>query len=195
MNQLTFAKLTAAKICHELANHMSAVQFVCEDLLSSAVEIRELLLNVQLLSLTLRFFRGMYAVNGHAESLVDILFEIANIKKLIISDEGSVLSDSVRNPDREKLLCGAVYLVSKSCRQNDEIIITDDKSNVVAEITVKNKGRMLPSGIVNALQHDIPGDSVNIFAIYIKRLANFDGNCINIDTGGDYPLKLKIWKK
>lgn len=193
MSQLSLAKFTAAKICHELANHLSAVQFVCEDLVESSEETKELLHSIRLLSLTLRFFRNIYAISGHTESLYDIMFDIALSKQIVIKDEDRLLIASNIDYNRERVICGLLYIASKSCKSNDEMIISDDDGKGII-VRVKNKDRMLPSDIENAFRHNVKEDSVNVFAIYLKHLATSVGLVIGIEPTDECPITMRVWE-
>jgi hypothetical protein len=136
----------------------------------------------------------MYAINGHTENLSDIILDIASAKRIVVKDDGLILTASKINYNRERILCGAVYIVSKSCKPKDEISISgNDESDVV--ISVSNKDRMLPSDIENAFRQDIEEDSVNVFAIYLKHLAASDGLSIEVDPTDECPIRIRVWKK
>jgi hypothetical protein len=122
------------------------------------------------------------------------MLDIASSKRIIVKDDGLILTASKINYNRERILCGAVYIASKSCKPKDEIAVTgSDESNVV--ISVRNKDRMLPSDIENAFQRDVAEDSVNVFAIYLKQLATSDGLSIRLEPTEECPIRIRVWKK
>jgi hypothetical protein len=117
---------------------------------------------------------------------------MAIAKHISITNRENLPQKSSVNPNVEKLLCGALYLVTKCCKPNDELIVSSvDKT--ITEIAVKNKDRTLPNWAINALQQDVPENSINIFAIYIKTLAISIGYSIYVNSTNTDGLKMRIY--
>jgi hypothetical protein len=136
----------------------------------------------------------MYAISGHTENLSDIMLDIASSKRIIVKDDGLILTSSAADHNREKILCGILYIASKSCKPKDEILISSE-NEVEVVISVRNRDRMLPSDIENAFRMDVEEDSVNVFAVYLKHLATSCGLSVDVEPTDECPIRIRVWKK
>ena len=190
MNNLKFAKLSVAKVCHEMANHLSIMKFLQEDLANSDVdEVKELLKTIDLLTLTMDFFRNIYANSGGISSVREILINIFKIKDITLLDNENVLSDLSNN--FENVLCGVLYIIMKACKTGDEITVSKIGKNIFVAIP---EGRALSKNVIDAFNNSVDEDIFNIFVNYIKKLANLENLEINLETENKN-LRVKIWKK
>lgn len=188
-------RLTVAKICHELANHLSVIQFLRDDLSERKDdEFMELCRGIDCLSLTLRFFRNIYLSNGDVECLVNIVIDLFKATQLVLSDKNNILRNIVNSP-KEKVVCGALYIMMKTCKIGDEISI-DRVGNNGYEIVIQSVGRTLPSGAIAALSdNDVQEDVFNVFVMYIKDTARLAGLNLKIDKTFNDFLRMLIWKE
>lgn len=186
MNNLKSAKLSVAKICHEMANHLSVMKFLQEDLGNSDVhEVKELLKIVDLLTFTMDFFRNIYTASSANSDIKKILLNIFKLKGIILSDNENSLSNNFEN-----VLCGILYIIMKNCKSGDEIKLS--KIEEIIFITIP-EGRSLSENIVNAFNNSLDDDVFNVFVNYIKELANLENLKINIENKNKN-LRVKIWK-
>ena len=196
MDQLKTTKLTAAKICHEIANYLSIMKFLEEDLRPSCHndDLKMLLDNVDLLTYTMDFFRNLYASSKQKTGVGDVVFNIYKLKGISLIGSKKVFQ-SFTNPNEESMLACILYIIMKSCRHGYEVCIAfEDNLGVSIEVTASIAS--LPSSILNALNSDeCDEDIFNIIAKYARRLASLEGYCISGDSNGSTNLGIKIWKK
>jgi hypothetical protein len=122
------------------------------------------------------------------------MLDIASSKRIIVKDDGLILTSSGADHNREKILCGILYIASKSCKPKDEISISSE-NEVEVVISVRNRDRMLPSDIENAFRRDVEEDSVNVFAVYLKHLATSCGLSVDVEPADECPIRIRVWKK
>ena len=193
-DQLKTTKLTAAKICHEIANHLSVLKFLQEDLKSSYnCEADEIINIVDLLTATMDFFRNIYSTTGSISNISKIITDIYRLKKITIENNGCFYDFESTN--EENIICGMLYVVMKSCKSADTVSINFEKNLWI--IKIKNKNRKFSDAIFNAINNDeVDEDIFNVFVLYIKKFALESGYSILTDEDAtDGFLRVKIWKK
>ena len=184
-------KLTVAKICHEMAGYLSVIKFIQEDLTDTgaalgSTELRELSKNLDLLSLTMEFFRNIYS--GYETRKV--LLNIMNLRGVGVSDKNDILSNSTGT--LQNIICGMLYILMKSSKVGDDIAISGDSDCIEIQSPA---GRMLPKSVFDALTNDgVSPDAFNIFAKYISQLATSALFDISLSSNDDH-LQVKICKR
>lgn len=193
MDQLKTTKLTAAKICHEIANHLSVMKFLQEDLKSSYIyEVKELLGTVDLLTATMDFFRNIYSASGSISSTSKVITEIYKLKGVVL--KGSEFFYNFESSDEENIICGMLYIIIKSCKSGDVVSINREKMSWV--ITIKNKNRRFPEAVLSAINNrEVLEDIFNVFVLYVKQLAMESRYDMLADEDDEEFLRVKIWKK
>jgi hypothetical protein len=124
--------------------------------------------------------------------LVDIIIDISKARRLVLLDKDNILKSIVNSP-KEKVICGALYIMMKSCKIADEISI-DMVGNNGYEIVIRSIGRTLSHGNIAALGDDVSEDVFNVFVIYIKNMARLAGLSIKIDKTFNDFLRMLIWE-
>jgi hypothetical protein len=173
--------LTVSKVCHEMANHLSVMRFLGEDLKNTDIhEVKELLRNADLLACTADFFRGIYSTSGAVTSIFGTLFGLAKLKEVMISNADDSL-DRFQSPEAQNMIAGLLYLIVKACKAKDVVSVVSPDSQTVW-ISASNR-RFLPTAINLAFNNDSQIEDIfNVFAMYIKRLADASGHKIFVDT-------------
>ena len=196
MDQLKTTKLTAAKICHEIANYLSIMKFLEEDLRPSCHndDLKMLLDNVDLLTYTMDFFRNLYASSKQKTGVGDVVFNIYKLKGISLIGSEKVFQ-SFSNPNEESMLACILYIIMKSCRHGDEVSIAFD-NNLGVSIEITASIASLPSSILYAINSDdCEEDIFNVLAKYAKQLANLEKYCMSTNDSVPNNLGIKIWKK
>ena len=186
MDQLKSIQLTVAKLCHELAGPLSIMKFLQEDLAESKnYEVKELLKSLDLLIYTMDFFRLVYSSTSSLE-LKNNLLKILEAKQIKLKDDSEVLLETSSN-----LICGILYLVTKSCKPNDIIVIEQDKQTT----TITADNRAFPTEVEAAFNNNQANQNVfNIFVLYLKQIAKTENLEIASDSK-ENRIKVKIWKE
>ena len=170
MNQTT--QLTVAKICHEMANHLSILKFIQEDLADfDRPEIKEMLKTIDLLSITMDFFRNIYSPKIDPVAVSKDLQQIYDLKEIEISDPDGVLQSVPEN--LQSAIDAILYTIMKNSKPGDIVKVSKSDNGIILEIPT---GRALPQNILNAfVKTPVADDIFNIFVNYAKHLASLDG--------------------
>ncbi|MDR1333171.1 MAG: hypothetical protein LBJ69_02085 [Holosporales bacterium] len=191
MDQLHTTKLTVAKLCHEVANHLSVLVFLKEDLVNKTQELSELFTLIDMLTHTMDFFRNIYATSGTISNIMETMQCIAKLKSIHISDDSNVMKKSDDNSGAPSFLGGVLYIVLKACKPNDTISIT--KSPKEISITVSSPRRLHEAVSAAFNEETCKEDIFNTFALYVKKLAKFQGFNVSADTDESGGLRIKAW--
>ena len=169
MNQIT--QLTVAKICHEMANHLSIIKFLQEDLAEhNSPELKELLRTVDLLSLTMDFFRNIYSAKIDSVSLFETLKKIYNLKGISLSDPYTIVQSLPEN--LQNAISGILYTIMKVSKPGDIVKVSGNFSMIVVDVP---KDRALPKNVSASLEETSVNDDIfNIFVNYTKYLADLE---------------------
>ncbi|MDR3224013.1 MAG: hypothetical protein LBT03_00275 [Holosporales bacterium] len=192
-SQFDIAKFSVAKVCHEMANYLSIIKFIQEDLNKiNNHELDELFVNIDLLTYTMDFFRGIYSASGSVINLCDVLCKIATLKNVNFIDLDRALPN-ISSDDSKSFIVGIIYLILKISKTGDTITISKFSSDSM-EVRVNN-GRTFPKTVMSVFNgNQIPHDIFNVFAIYVFWLAKTNGFefSVTADGGGDFVVK--TWK-
>ena len=180
MNQIT--QLTVAKICHEMANHLSIIKFLQEDLAEhNSPELKELLRTVDLLSLTMDFFRNIYSAKIDFPTLFETLKKICNLKGICLSDPYDIIQSLPEN--LQNAISGILYTIMKVSKPGDVVKVSGNFSMIIVDAP---RGKALPKTVTTALEGNFVKDDIfNIFVNYTKYLANLDGYKILQEKSGE----------
>ena len=193
MNQLKTTKLTAAKLCHEIAGHLSIMKFLQEDIKTAydGEDLKMLFDGIDLLNFTMEFFRRMYSSSSQKTGICEVVSNIYKLKNISISDLSDIF-EKFKSSNEENILACLLYVVLKSSRSRDSVVVT----NTGDKITIESSTLSLPSSVMTAINDDnCEEDIFNVFIKYAKSLARFENVCMNaeaLDKGG---LQIKLWKK
>ena len=170
-------KLTVAKICHELANYLSIIQFMKEDIATNTEEIQELIKIIDTLTYTMDFFRNIYSDNTDSNAIIDDINRICNIKgiKIVFAENlTETIPDNIKNS-----IFGIVYQIIKVSKKDDVIKISGTNDKIFIKIP---EYRAFPTGVANALLYEnVTDDIFNVFINYVKNIAIADGYNIVLD--------------
>ncbi|MDR0942398.1 MAG: hypothetical protein LBM19_02145 [Holosporales bacterium] len=191
MNQSNTTRLTVARVCHEIANHLNAIKFLCDDESELRSEdLKELFNDLNLLSYTMSFFRGIYS-GGSAVDTLDAVLGVAKLKNISISDKNNVLTEFVVSNSKTSIL-GILYLIIKVCKSQDVIVISYRTSEPI-KISV-DKQRVFPEAIYLAFNDNLLQENVfNVFALYVKDLAKEQGFEISAELVENDGLRVNIY--
>ncbi len=183
MNQHT--NLTVAKICHEMANYLSVLNFIREDIEHTATpEIQEMIKNIELLTYTIEFFRGIYSDKINIDALISAIHKIYNKKGIV----APALNDIVAQHNGKAAICGLLYVIMKVSKPGDIVKINHNEDKIVISIP---EGRNLPTNVSVALSEKVIEDDIfNVFVNYVKELAAQDGYGIELKN-----QEVIVWKK
>jgi glycyl-tRNA synthetase beta subunit len=191
MNQLDTVKLTVAKLCHEMANHLSVITFIKEDLAGETDELDELSMRTDLLTYVMEFFRGMYSTSGTITDMTEVVLSIANFQRVRISDSANAMCKFSITKEAN-FFAGVLYIVLKICKPGDTITITE--SHRFTTVTIDTP-RKLHSSICMAFNDETAVEDIfNIFALYVKKLASNQGFKLSTDLDEHEAARVNIWK-
>lgn len=190
MDNLKSVELTVAKLCHEMANSLSVMKFLQEDIdASQNHELKELFKTVDLLTYTMDFFRRIYSLSENSIQVNGILLDILQSKNISLIGNLNIFSNA--SPIFDNVICGILYICMKACREADSILIEETGEKIV--ISVSN--RTLPQEVVKALQGtDVTENIFNTFALYIKNLAKLNHIDIISDINPNN-ISITLWNR
>lgn len=181
LNNIDSINFTVARLCHEMANSLSVMKFLQENIAPSENnEIQELFKHIDLMTYTMDFFRNIYSSSVNTVRINDVLFSILNLKNISLNGDIDVFSKI--SIVFSNIICGILYIYIKSCRASDSIILKKDNDKII--ISIEN--RTFPFETIKAFQESSIEENIfNTFILYIKHLAkshdiliksNFDSN-------------------
>ena len=177
--------LTVAKICHEMANYLSVLNFIREDIKNTQTpEVQEMMKNIELLTCTMEFFRSIYS-----DKINPNILEAA-INKIYDSKGIDVLGfNYIELPNNVKgAICGLLYIIMKVSKPGDIVNIANNTNKIAVSIP---ENRNLPSNVSTALSKKVVEDNIfNVFVNYVKELAKTDGYGIELKN-----QEVIVWKK
>lgn len=190
LENLKTIQLTAAKICHEIANYLSIIKFLQEDIKENeSAEILELNKSIDLLSYTMDFFRNVYGSSVQPSKAPEIIKTICELKDLNLKFDPEILTECEDN-DLINAICLFVYILSKTSRPNETTFV--NKSNEVVTITKEGQSA-LPKSIKNLLNNESSTEDIfNILASHAKHLLN--SSKYNVEISTKNKLQIRIWK-
>jgi len=179
--------LTVAKICHEMANYLSVLSFIKEDIAGNATgNIEELCKTIDLLTYTMDFFRNVYADNADSKAEINALKKIYLLKdiNLFISSDNGLYS----LPNRvQKAICCILYTAMKSSKSGDIVTVSRAMDKFVINIPENTN---LPTEVNNALSGTLPSNVINILINYAKNIASLEGYKIRLEESSN---QVVIW--
>ena len=179
--------LTVAKICHELANYLSVLNFIREDIVNEKeFDKVELVKTIELLTHTMDFFRNIYSDNINYKSMILALKQICSLKGIVLSGCDDMLVNI-----NEKVKCvvyGLLYTIIKISKTEDVVNVSKNKNNIVISLP---QGRTLPRTVSEVFSETIVDDDIfNVFANYINEKAERNGYGIKATDN-----EIVVWKK
>jgi hypothetical protein len=173
VNQSNEVSLTVSKICHEIANYLSVIKFIQEDMKNSDMsEMDELFVNIDMIEHTLKFFRGIYT--SFNDDLTLLIKSIYTSKNIQIIDKFNVLNETACTRI-SNVICGVLYVIVKSCKEHDSVLVTKDDA-IIFSASVDRDSFSLPQSVINGLNDtDAEPSAFNIFCKHLKGMANDEG--------------------
>lgn len=193
MDQLKTTRLTAAKICHEIAGHLSVMKFLQDDLkfAGNNEDYKMLCDGIDMLSNTMDLFRNLYSSSKQKNGIDKIIYNIYKLKGIYLS-ELSEIFEAFSNSNEENILACMLYIVMKSSRQRDAIKVEEKKP---FEIEIFGENLALPSSVINAINDDdCEEDIFNVLVKYAKTLAKLEKIQMGAEVISNGGLRIKIWK-
>jgi hypothetical protein len=194
VTQLETVKLTVAKICHEIANCLIVIKFLQEDLSNSPIrEIGELCREIDILINITDFFRNIYSMSDATSDSVSPIMNTLKLKKITLCDKTGIIEKL--SSSGGKTICGVVYMMMKSCKPGDSIIVEKRGENTIM-ISI-DKPRTIATKIIDTLNAKglVNEDVFNVFAVYVKSLAEVEGLNISVNIDKNHTPSIEIWKK
>jgi hypothetical protein len=181
--------LTVAKICHEIANYLSILKFLEEDIcFSYNAETVEFIKNIDLLSFTMDFFRNIYSNSSQSSNQFENIKNICKLKDIELAVSSQVIDKKLPG-NAMNSICVILYIFAKISKTKDMINVDFINDCVVIE---KNGSANVSNSIIDALNNSTcKKDIFNILAKYAKDLLNSINYNINIST--EPKLIVKIW--
>ena len=177
--------LTVAKICHEMANYLSVLNFIKEDIASNTTgDVREMFKIIELLTHTMDFFRNVYADNIDSNTVINVLKKIYLLKEINLFLPSDNISGKIQGA-----ICCVLYTIMKSSKSGDIVSVSNVGNKVVINMPADC---LLPVEVNKALSSDIPNNAFNILVNYAKSIARLDGYEIKIE---DNLKQVVIWKQ
>ncbi|GHT88616.1 hypothetical protein FACS1894113_1450 [Alphaproteobacteria bacterium] len=192
MENLATTKLTVLKICHEIANCLSIIKFLQDDIpLSNATEANDFIKNIDLMSHTMDFFRNAYSMTIQPASTLNAIRNICNLKDIKLQIDPELLP----NNSNATLMNGVfvlLYICTKISKSGDEIVVGGDQNP--EHIIINNANSMqIPSDVVDALNNETSNCSIfNIMSIYAKELLRSVNYNVNISVLNG--ILIKVWQ-
>ncbi|MDR1391118.1 MAG: hypothetical protein LBI95_01975 [Holosporales bacterium] len=189
MDRLLSIKLTVAKLCHEMANHISVMKFIQEDLENAGIHgSKDLLESIDLLVQTMDFFRSMYATSEKSSNIRNILLALLKLKNINLLDKDEIFNSL--SFECESVVCGIIYVLMKLCKSGNAISVSGGTDRI--KIGFEDE-KTIPESICETLNNDFLEENVfNIFISYIKELAISSGIEIIADFDNGY---VQVWKR
>lgn len=184
-------KLTVAKVCHELANHLSILAFIKEDLSNSdQPEVKEIVDTVDILMSTMDFFRNIYATKVDPSAVLASIEKIYEQKGIKIFDTNGVfmsLTDNLQNA-----ISGILYLIMKVSKPGDVVDVSRKPFGVMIDLP---RGRMLQKNVSDTLtEQEVESNVFNVFANYLKYFLDSEGCKVTTEMAV-LNQRIMIWKR
>lgn len=167
-------KLAVAKVCHEFANHISAMKFAQEDIMESLAlsdndDLKLLFESLDAMSVTLDLFRSIFGTASRkTDSLLCLLKLYASKGMKAHNLEG--VNDYLTSPELERLCATVAYLVFKFGKRGDIVSFSIDENGV--KISITSESFRIPTAISEALtEGDVEIDVFNILGAYAATTA------------------------
>ncbi len=201
MPTLLTAQHIASNICHEIANCISAMKLLEEDMVAemkyercSSALLMQLFDNLDKLTLTMEFFRNLYPASNSKNDILKTAYEICKRKKVKILPSLSDISQSIGKHSIEKTIAVILFILSKSNNKNLEVTIS--ASNSSATIDIKGQSSEFHKYLTDILNKNTDEDTnlSNILVYYIKQLLKPDKIVIKTDSKIVDILRITICK-
>lgn len=181
--------LTVAKICHEIANYLSVLNFIKEDTTASATcDLGEMYKIIDLLAYTMDFFRNVYTDNIDSKAVINSLKKIYLLKdiNLFITSESSMHS----LPEKvQGAICCILYTIMKSSQSGDIVAVSSATDKFIINIP---ENINLSTEASKALSGTTQSNAFNILINYAQNIASLEGYKIKLE---DNSRQVVIWKQ
>ena len=173
-----------------MANHLSVLKFIQEDLQSENPALsNEIRRSLDLLINTLDFFRSLFVESPEPIRVYDILLKIARLRDIGIKVESNY--DDFE--DIHAIISALIYIIIKTCKRGDIVNITEDYPHVI-NISVSNQ-RLLSDFTITSLNENLQQNSQNILLVYIKEMLSKKGYNIIAQNNIKDGVNISICKK
>ena len=201
MSNLTTTMFTASNLCHEIANYLSVMKFMQEDVeefLGNKTDetVESLFKTIDQLTLAMDFFRNLYSPAEGKNEVLHILLKLYKIKGIKISGLNETIYETLENHTTEKIYSAILYVILKSCRDTSHISV-EKMSNGVNIICSQDV--FLKDSITEAFNSENPDsmhcDNFNILAVYANQLAESEKYTIKAIQSPSKSFMISIWKR
>lgn len=202
MDGLLVAQSVATNICHEMANYMSIIKFLQEDILdeikngsNSVDSMNQLFDNVENAILSMDFFRNLYSSSESKNEISKIILKICEKKGLKISNFTEQLQDPLFSANVEKAASAILFLITKM--NNSKFCITLSIVDKAIIIDVRGCAGEAQRHFIKMISTDINSENKNTFNIvahYARILLSLDKLTIKTDNKIVDTLRIKICK-
>ena len=192
------SKLTVAKVCHEIAGHLSIICFMKDDI-SDEVSVTQqnisegvssLFTELELLMKLVEFFRSIYSVSENSNNIIDHTLEILKHKHISVENQSNLMT--LGGGYEECIVCGILYMISKVCKKHTNIKIRKDEYGSIY-IGISQSLRS-PSILDSLCDNETECNLFNVFAKYIQSLITQRSYKFALDTLSDNESVIKLYK-
>lgn len=186
------SRLTVAKVCHEIAGHLSIIKFIEEDIKCGIQNdsVDSLFDEIDLLMYVMEFFRAMYAASTKKSDVVSHIVNIYKSRDINLEDNSHLLFNLDCGYD-ECIVSGILYIVSKICKKGSNVCVCGNQHSII----IKTSQSISTLNMFDALcNNDTDANLFNIFAKYIRSLMNYAKYSIAIDTLSDSNAIINLYK-
>lgn len=186
------SRLTVAKVCHEIAGHLSIIKFIEDDIKSSVQHdsVDSLFDEIDLLMYVMEFFREMYAASIKRSNVVSHIVNIYRSRDINLEDNSHLLFNLDCGYD-ECIVSGILYIISKICKKGSNVYVCGHQHSIIIKTSQAISTLNMFDAICN---NDTDTNLFNIFAKYIKSLMNCAKYSIAIDTLSDSNAIINLYK-
>ena len=190
LDNVKTVQLAVAKICHEIANYLSIIKFLQEDIKEKATpEILELNKNIDLLSYTMDFFRNAYSDSVQSAKTPEIIKAICTLKEIDLKIAPEIL-ENLENNNLINAISLFVYIISKVSKSGERLEISKENDAIVIKTAKTVTLQKSIQGVING--ESAEEDIFNILACYARYLLNSAE--YNAEIKISDKLQIRIWK-
>ncbi|MDR1488649.1 MAG: hypothetical protein LBI26_02830 [Holosporales bacterium] len=201
MDEMLIAKCVASNICHEIANSISVIKFVEEDVSlllnsrdNSLGEVLQLLFqNVDSLINSMNFFRDLYSLSSSNKEIIQTVVKMYEYKNVKISGTNSKTLELITNSRVEKIVAAVLFVVLKLSNKGNKVIF-DIPNNDSIIINVKKYSPEFKTEVIKILNQELTPDVFNVIGYYVRCLAQTEEYEIRIDSKNSENLRIIICK-
>lgn len=200
MDSLLTTQLAVTNMCHEIANRMSIIKFLQEDVVSdfkngvlSEDSLEGLFAHIDDAILSMDFFRNLYSPSESKNEILKISLKICEKKDIKIVNFTTQFEESFSSSNVGKAIAAILFFLTKINNSKFSVIFSTIEKAIIMDIrgcTGELQKRLI--AMLNANEDD--ENTFNTIAHYIKSLLLTDKLFIKTDNKIVDTLRIKICK-